>query len=754
MLGTVSAVHAVDAFEIEDIRVEGLQRIALGTVYNYLPLQVGDWLDAETSTSAIRTLFQTGFFQDVVLEREGNTLVVFVMERPAIASIEIKGNKDIPTDQLTEQLRRIGFAEGRVFDRAMLDRVEQELQRQYLAFGKYNAQVRTRVTPLERNRVAVNIDISEGQVATIHQLNIVGNSVFSQRELLKLIQLTTKRGLLGKRNQYSRQKLAADLETLRSHYMDNGYINFDITSTQVTITPDKRHVYITINLFEGEQYRIGAVDIQGDTIVPKQELTELVSVKVGDIFSRKELTESSRRISEALGDVGYAFANINPVPDVDEDSREIRFTFFVDPGQRVYVRRVNLSGNSRTNDEVLRREMRQMEGGWISTSRVERSKVRLDRLGYFDDVNISTPAVPGTPDQVDVNYDVIEQAAFGAFNFGIGYGDAQGFLINASVDWNNFLGSGQRFSINFDNSQVNRTYSFVLTNPYATMDGVSRSISAFYQETNASRANISRYSADSYGGALRYGVPVSEFDTFRYGARYAHTKLHTLESTSNEIKAFCDDVNSQENCSYQTLVLESGWSRDTRNRAMFPTQGGLLSANTDLSTPAGDNAHTFYKFRLSKNHYFPLSQHLTLMLEGEGAYANTYGDNNVLSPTERYYAGGIATVRGFQTNSLGPRDSNNDPMGGNVRMLGRAELIFPPPWSLDNRSMRFRAFVDAGNVIDTKRDDLNFGDTRYSAGLSLSWFTPVGPLTFSYGRAIRSFDGDKTENFQFTLGTP
>ena len=753
LLGSLP-LQATEPFEIRDIRVEGLQRIALGTVYNYLPLQVGDRLDAEASSEAIRALFKTGFFQDIALEKEGDTLVVFVLERPAIANIEIKGNKDIPSEQLDEQLRRIGFAEGRVFDRALLDRVEQELQRQYLAFGKYNAQVRTSVTPLERNRVAVNIDINEGEVASIHHLNIIGNQAFSESQLLGLMQLDTKGGWFSSRDQYSRQKLAADLESLTSHYLDNGYINFDIVSTQVSITPDKRHVYITINVHEGQPYSVSEVSVQGDTILPKDELMKLISIAPGDTFSRKELTESSRRISEAVGDLGYAFANINPVPELNEETREVELTFHVDPGKRVYVRRINISGNARTNDEVLRREMRQMEGGWISTSKLERSKVRLDRLGYFDEVDVSTPAVPGTPDQVDVNYNVQESPAFGSFNFGIGYGDAQGFLINASVDWNNFLGTGQHFSINFDNSEVTRTYSFNLTNPYATPDGVSRSISMFYQETDASRANISRYSADSYGGALRYGVPVSEYDTFRYGARYNHTKLHTSSSTANEINDFCTDAATIEECSFHSYVAEAGWSRDTRNRAIFPTRGGLLSLRSDTALPVGEDAHTFYKLRLSKTHYFPLTQNLTFMLEGEGAYADTYGDSNLLSPSERYFAGGIGTVRGFRTNSLGPRDSNDDPMGGNARVLGRAELIFPPPWSPDNRSMRFRAFLDGGNVYDTKNNSVDFGELRYSGGLSLSWFTPVGPLTFSYARPIRSVDGDETENFQFTLGTP
>jgi outer membrane protein insertion porin family len=601
--------------------------------------------------------------------------------------------------------------------------------------------------------VAISIEVAEGEVASIHHLNLVGNKAFDRKELLDMLQLSAKGGWFSSRDQYSRQKLAADLEILRSHYLDNGYINFDILSTQVTITPDKRHVYITINLHEGERFTVSQVAIQGDTILPRDELQALISIAPGDTFSRKELTESSRRISEAIGNVGYAFANINPVPELDDDKREVALTFFVDPGKRVYVRRINLSGNVRTNDEVLRREMRQMEGGWLATSKVERSKVRLNRLGYFEDVSVSTPAVPGTPDQVDLNYDVVEQPTFGSFNFGIGYGDAQGFLVNTSVDWSNFLGTGQRFSINFDNSEVNRTYSLNLSNPYATMDGVSRSISMFYQKTDAEAANVSRYTTDSYGGSLRYGVPVSEYDTVRYGGRYGHTTLHTNDTIADEVEAFCEDVATVDECRFETYVLEAGWSRDTRNRAIFPNQGGLLAVNADVATPLSDRAHSFYKLRLSKNHYLPMGEYLTFMLDGEVAYATPYGDSTILSPSERFYAGGMSTVRGFRANSLGPLDSNGDPMGGNARVVARAELIFPPPWSLDSNGMRFRAFLDGGNVYNTD-NEVDLSETRYSYGLSLSWFTPVGPLTFSYAIPYNAADTDKVEKFQFTLGTP
>lgn len=755
LTGWSLSVQAFEPFKIEQLKVEGLERISLGTVYNYLPLKQGDVLDEQLSSAAIHALFKTGFFRDVVLERDGNTLIVFVAERPAIASIDIKGNTDIPKDQLTEQLNRIGFSEGRVFDRSMLDKVKQELERQYLARGKYNVRIRETITPQERNRVAIKLEIAEGEVAAIHHLNIVGNHAFSESELKEKFLLGTDGGWFSSRDQYSKQKLAADLETLRSYYQDRGYINFEILSTQVTITPDKRDVYITINIEEGEQYTIRAVNVQGDTIVPREQLEKLVTVKPGDVFSRKEVTESNRRISDALGDLGYAFANINPIPDVDKEKREVTLTYFVDPGKRVYIRRINLSGNIRTNDEVLRRELRQMEGGWISTSKVERSRTRLNRLGYFDDVTVKTPAVPGSPDQVDLDMNVAEHTTFGSFNFGVGYGDTNGVTANASIDWQNFLGTGKKFSLKFDNSKVNRTYSFNYTDPYYTVDGVSRTISMFNRKTDSGAANTADYTSDSYGGALRYGVPVSEYDTARYGLSYEHTRLNVDTSTSVEVLDFCADAAAADNCKYDAYNLELGWTHDTRNRAIFADKGGNLSLSGKVAMPVTDTSVSFYKLRLNEEHYFPLFKYLTYSLEGEAAYAAVYGNSNLLAPYERYHAGGIRSVRGYKGNSLsstaGTRDSSNDPLGGDVRLLGKMQLIFPPPWEPDSKSMRLMAFLDAGNVYN-KDEGVDLSLLRASTGLSMVWMTPIGPLTFSYARPLNDKKGDDLERFQFTLG--
>ncbi|MFA7633033.1 MAG: outer membrane protein assembly factor BamA [Thiohalomonadaceae bacterium] len=475
------SVWAANDFIIDDIRVEGLQRISIGTIFSYLPLKRGDQFDDKISIEAIQALYRTGFFKDVVLEREGDTLVVFVAERPAISSITFEGNKSIPTDKLLENLKRIGFAEGRVFDRSMLDKVEQELKRQYLSMGKYGVQLKTTITPEERNRSAIHIAMAEGDVATIYRINIVGNKSFSTGELLSQFQLGLKPAILpfSDRDKYSKQKLAGDLETLRSWYLDRGYINFKIDSTQVSITPDYEHIYVTINIVEGDRYTVRDVKVAGESLVPNEILRELINIQPGDIFSRKHIAESTTNISDRLGNEGYAFANINAIPELDEENKEVSLTFFVDPGKRVYVRRVNVFGNTKTKDEVVRREIRQMEGGWISTERIKRSRMRLERLSYLESVNVETPAVPGEAEQVDVNYTIQERDTFGSLSFGVGYGDADGVVFNASVSQDNFLGTGQRFSVDLDTSKVSSLYSLNLVDPYYTMNGISRNLNFF-----------------------------------------------------------------------------------------------------------------------------------------------------------------------------------------------------------------------------------------------------------------------------------
>ncbi len=741
------AAQAFEQFRIADIRVEGLQRISAGTVFNYLPLKVGDTIDTEDSANAIRALFKTGFFNDVYLERDGNVLVVYVKERAAISSIEITGNVDLDTEQLLEGLQDIGLAEGRVFDRSLLDKVEQELQRQYFSLGKYAVRIETTLTPLERNRVGILIEISEGQAARIKQINIVGNEQYRDKDLRDDFTLDTPSFLsfITKSDQYSKQKLSADLETLRSFYLDRGYLNFNIMSTQVSITPDKKDIYITINISEGQQYKIREVTLSGELVVEPEELFPLVKINPGDIFSRKRVTEAVDSISEKLGDQGYAFANVNTVPDLDDEKQEVALAFFVDPGSRVYVRRINVEGNVSTRDEVLRREMRQMEAGWFSSSKVERSRTRLQRLGYFQEVNVETPSVPGTTDQVDVNYSVSETSS-GNVTAGAGFSQSSGILFNASVTQDNFLGSGKRVSFNFNNSKVNTIYSFSYMNPYYTINGVSRGVGLFYRKTDADEANVSDYSTDAYGVNISFGVPVNEFDTVRLNTQFEHLELKDNSSSPLEVTKFLDDHGNK----YNSLILTAGWSHDTRNKAIFADRGGVQSFGIEATVPGSELE--YYKLNYDQKRYVRLTRYLTLLMKGELGYGDGYGDFNNLPFFENYFAGGVRSVRGYEDNTLGPDDSKGNPIGGAFKLVGGAEILFPIPFLEDSNSFRTSAFVDVGQVYKDA-ESFSSSDLRYSVGVSGLWLSPMGPLSVSIGLPLNDNSGDDVQHFQFTIGT-
>jgi outer membrane protein insertion porin family len=751
LVGAVAATHQVLAFEpftVTDIRVEGLQRIAAGTVFSYLPVKTGETFDEARSAEAVRALFRTGFFNDVRIERDNGVLVVVVQERPAISSIEITGNKDIETDPLLESLKEIGFAEGRVFDRSLLDKVEQELERQYFSRGKYGVRITTTVTPLERNRVGITIDVSEGRAARIKKITIVGNTVFDDEALLEEFQLSTPTLLSFYTgvDQYSKQKLSGDLETLRTYYLDRGYINFNIDSTQVSITPDKKDIYITVNITEGEQYRVKEVRLAGDLVLEPEELFPLVDLNPGDVFSRKRITETVTRIGEKLGDQGYAFANVNTIPEIDNETRQVALTFFVDPGKRVYVRRVNMTGNVRTRDEVLRREMRQMEGGWFSAAAVERSRTRLDRLGFFEEVNVETPTVPGSTDQVDVNYAVTETPS-GNLMVGLGYAQSSGFLFNASVSQDNFLGSGKRVSVAFNNSDVNTVYSFSYLNPYYTIDGVSRGFGAYYRTTDASEANLADYTADTYGGNVSHGIPLNEFDTVNLNVQYENLELSEGVVRSRTVTDFLDTYGEN----FDSVKLTASWSHDTRNRAIFPDRGTLQRASAELSVPGLDL--DFYKAGYEHQTFVPLTKQFTLKLNGEVGYGDGYGDFDSLPFFENYYAGGVRSVRGFEDNTLGPKDPlTGDPVGGGFRVVGNVEVLFPPPFFTKTNSFRMSAFVDFGNVYP-EFSDFDTADLRYSVGVGATWLSPLGALTFSLAKPLNEKDEDEPQVFQFTIGT-
>lgn len=766
------------SFTIKDIRVEGLQRISAGTVFSYLPVQVGDQFDKKSSGDAIKALFKTGFFKDVRLEQDGSTLVVIVEERPSIASVKIEGNKDISTDDLTKALKGVGLTEGKVFDRQILDKVEQELRRQYYSRGKYGLKINSEVTDLERNRVSVLIKLSEGRVAKIKQINIVGNNAFPDPELLDAFELGTTNLLsfYTKNDQYSKQKLQADLERLKSYYMDRGYINFQIESTQVAITPDKKQIYINVNVKEGDIYKVSDVKLTGKLVAPPDELTPLVQIGPTDIFSRKLATETSKAISDRLGEDGYIFANVNMVPDIREADKSVAITFFVDPGKQVYVRRIGFTGNTKTRDEVLRREMRQMEAAWASSVKIERSKTRLERLGYFQEVNVETPAVPGTTDQIDVNYSVTEKPS-GNIMAGVGYSQVQGIIFNASVTQDNVFGTGKRLTINFNNSNANTIYRFGYFNPYTTIDGISSGIDLTYRRTSAFQLNLANYSTDIFVVGGNVGIPLSEFSNLRFNLDYQHTKVRATRNSSQEVYNFLDRGEtfltaseqarvdeSVRSRSFDYLTVAANWTHDTLNRAIFPTHGGAQRFTVLGSIPFGNLQ--YYKAGLKIQHYFPIAKDLTFMLEGEAAYGDGYGKTTELPFFEYYYAGGPQSVRGFLANTLGPKTTANNegrggrlPLGGSSKLAATAELLFPVPFLSESKNVRMGAFFDAGNVYydafsTEKKDNQSLGSfLRYSTGLSARWLSPFGALVFSVAQPLNAERGDRIQNFQFSFGS-
>ncbi|WP_408606527.1 outer membrane protein assembly factor BamA [Methylomonas lenta] len=747
----VGKAALADSFVVEDIQVRGLQRISAGTVYNYLPVTVGETFSEEKQGPAIRALFNTGFFKDITLERSGGTLVVNVVERPSVAKIVIEGNKDIKQEELTEALKKIGLAEGKVYNKQILDKVEQELRRQYFSHGKYGLKIKTEVSELTRNRVGIQIDITEGKVAKIKQINIVGSRAFSNDEIKKDFELSTTNFLsfYSKDDQYSKQKLSADLEKLRSYYLDRGYINFSIESTQVDITADKKEIYITINVKEGDVYTLEKVKLTGELVVDPEELVKLVKVGPGEIFSRKNATETSKAISERLGDEGYTFANVNMVPEINEQNKTVVMTFFVDPGKRVYVHRINFKGNTKTRDEVIRREMRQMESSWAASSKIERSKTRLERLGYFEEVGVETPPVVGTADQIDVNYSVKEKAS-GNLQAGIGYSQVQGIIFNANVSQDNIFGTGKRVNFAFNNSQILTRYNLGYRDPYYTLDGVSMGYDMGYISRNGYQSNISRYNTDVANAGFNFGVPLNEFDSLGFDFDLKNTNLSSTDSSPVEVTDFI----STNGDSFLTFSTGVGWTHDTLDKPVFSSSGGQQRASALITVPGSDLE--YYKVGYKQEHYFPLASDFTFRLVGEFGYGGSYGDTNGLPFFENYYGGGPGSVRGFRQNTMGPQDtpqpgSGNSPrpFGGSTKIIGSAELFFPVPFLSDVKAVRIGSFVDAGSISD----GLNFDYMRYSAGLSGQWLSPFGAISVSVAQPFNASDTDNVQNFQFNFGS-
>ncbi len=754
-LGSLSSTdaYAISPFTVKDIRVEGVQRTEAGTVFSYLPVKVGDRVDDEKASAAIKALYATGFYDDVSLQAEGDVLVVTVRERPAIAKIELVGAKEFTKENLTDGLKQVGISESKIFDRSVLDRAEKEIKRQYTSRGFYSAKVTTTATPLERNRVSLNFNIEEGEVSKIVDINIIGAKAFSESTLLKEFELTDTNWLswFSKDDQYSKQKLSGDLEKLRSYYQNRGYLDFNVESTQVSITPDKEKIYITINITEGEVYKLSEIKFAGDLKLPEAELRSLLLFKQGETFSRQKIVDSIKAMNDRLGNDGYSFANINPVPEVDKEKRTAQFTLFVDPGRRIYIRRINVQGNGRTRDVVIRREMRQLEASWYSISAINRSKERLERTSFFEDITIDSPPVPGTPDQVDVNVTVKERNT-GNLQFGVGYSQTDKLTVSASVSEANILGTGNQLSFRINNGSTSRAYELSFTDPYWSVDGISRGIDLYQRDINTATLNTGAYQSTSTGTAVRFGVPVTEYDIVNFGLGWERTKL-SLDASSPQ--RYIDYINTFGSKS-DTVRGVIGYARDTRDSLYFPTRGYLLEGNAEFGLPGGDVK--YFRMQFKAQYLRPVWGPIVLAANYEFGIADGYG-GKTLPFFKNFYAGGVDSIRGFQSSTLGPREKTitiggpvfGESVGGNRRVVGNLELLFPMPGVKTEKSVRLSTFLDMGNVFG--RDEVvRIQDMRISAGFAVSWYSPVGPLKFSLAKPLRSKPDDKVERFQFLLG--
>ena len=768
LIGSMAYASGANAFVVSDIRIDGLQRVSAGTVFNSLPIEVGDDVLSPQIAEAAKSLFRTGYFNDIQMGRDGDVLVVSVIERPSVSEIKIEGNKAIKTDDLMNGLRSSGLSEGEIFQQATLEAIRLELERQYVSQGRYGASISADVEALPRNRVKLTINVKEGKVATIRHINVVGNTVFPQDEVLGLFELkeTGMFSFFGSRDKYSREKLSGDLERLRSHYLDRGYINFNIRSTQVSISPDKQSVFITVNIDEGEKYTINEVNLSGDLIIDEEEARNLVLAKPEQTFSRRVITTTEEILSRRLGNEGYTFANVSGIPTPDHENKTVDLTFFVDPGRRAYVRRINFSGNTKTEDEVLRREMRQMEGASANTQNIEQSKVRLERLGFFRQVDVETPPVPGSSDQIDVNYTVEEQPS-GSITASVGYSQSDGLLLGGSISQSNFLGTGNNVSVGLNKSDVSQLYNFSFTDPYYTVDGVSRGFGLYYRTYDYDDSDISSYAADTWGTDVRFGYPISETQSINFSVGVEGTKI----STGNDTPRYITDYIEKEGNQFTNVQGTIGWSESELNRGLLPTRGYSQSASAQVTIPGSDV--TFYKLNYRAQYFQPLTSNLTMRFAGRLGYIGGYGDTNDIPFFEHYYGGGFASVRGYKDNTLGPkakeRNGNSyNSIGGDVIFEGTAEILFPLPFVSDQRSMRTSLFLDFGNVYDSScgtsdgktNPDIvdcykpSLDQLRYSAGLGLTWITPLGPLTFSLARALNAKGEDETQVFQFSLGAP
>ncbi len=775
----LTAVAAAEDFVVRDMRVEGLQRISEGTVFNYLPINIGDSIDTVRIQEAIRALYTQGLFDNIEMRRDGDTLVVVVRERPSIESFEMEGNKDIKTEDLMESLRGVGLAKGRTFDRSVLDNVTMFLREQYYDRGKYGVEIEPTVIDRPNNTVQIRINVKEGDRAKIRQVNLVGNESFSEKDIRENFELDTANWLswIRQDDRYSKEALEGDLEKLRSFYMDRGYADFRVESTQVAISPNKKDIFVSINIHEGEVYTISDIKIVGDMVLTENFLRAMVLAKPGSVFNLNMLTQSAEFMKFRLGEDGYANAEIEPVPELDHDKKEAEITFFVNPQSRVYVRRINFSGIDQIDDEVLRREMRQMEGAYLSNALLDRSKIRLQRLPYVERAEFDTRPVPGSPDLVDVDFD-LEYRMPGQFSGGIGYSESQKLLLNGSIVHTNFLGTGNRVALELNSGRFQKLYSLSHTDPYRTMDGVRRTVSLNFRDITQFTSAASDFSTTSAGATVDYGYPISEFQTLSFGMTYQHSELLSSVNSTQQAKdwvtnngdQFVESIglgNTVIGTEFDTFEMLAGWTYDSRNRALFANRGMRQQLVFGVTVPGSDVE--YFTARWSMTKYFPITRKWILRFNAEVGLGEALGSTTALPPYKQYYGGGPQSVRGFRESYLGPRDSFGRPYGGNMLAASQLELILPLPdkWASQARASMF---VDTGNVFNTGEVDFtdklgspieykpDLDELRTSVGVAVQWLAPLGLFRFSYAYPLNAYDGndryygDEIERFQFSIG--
>ena len=763
LLATLLYCTSSFAFIISDIRVEGLQRVSAGTVFGAVPYSVGDNVGAEEIRTITRSLFQTETFDDVQIGRDGNVLVIVVKERPTIDSIEFEGNKAIKTEALIEGLQGSGLSEGQIFKKVTLDQIASDLERQYVSQGRYDANIETNIENLPRNRVAIKVDVYEGNVSGIRHINIVGNTVFDDETLIELLELKLPGWLsfYTKDDQYSREKLQSDIEVLESHYLDRGYLNFRVDSTQVSIAPNMEDVYITVNVIEGDQFKISAVEVAGELRdIPEENIRAMLLTREGQTFSRQYMTFSEERIESALGNAGYTFASATGEPSANDDGETVTVKYFIDAGKRAYVRRLNFQGNTVTQDHVLRREMRQMEGGWASTAMIEGSKIRLQRLGFFKDVSVETPTVPGTDDQIDVNYTVEEQPS-GSISATIGYAQRMGLILGLGYQESNVFGTGNSINIGVNRSDYQQALNVSFFDPYYTVDGVSRGYAAFFRKSDYQERNIASFSTDSYGLNVSFGYPISEISRIGLTVGIERTEIKEGVIPAQEISEFLDEEGNE----FDLVSLTASYSMSALNRGLLPTGGRSQSLSFEMTVPGSELE--YYRLNYTGQVFYPIFNPFVLRLRANLGYGEAYGGTENFPFYKHFFGGGMGSVRGYESNSLGPRSTPSpqdqyndpDPIGGNVLVELSAEVLFPLPFIEDQSQLKSVLFFDAGNVFNTNCPDvsvycldLDEGELRYSAGIAVTWITGFAPISFALAFPVNDKEGDESESFQFELG--